>query len=100
MTNETPEIDMRISAVESIEKRERKGQSPIPAHCILFDLRSKAREHNKPSEARAVASTIAGSVEQITPFEVEDVPSDDEGLHGLLEDEPDVESVDGGWVSV
>lgn len=100
MTDKKTKEKMRLAAVKSVKDREQKGQSPVPGHCICFDLRAEAREHGKPSRSRAVVTATVGDADDLIPFEVGDVPDTDEELDSLLSDEPGLEHTDQGWMSV
>lgn len=100
MTDKKTKEKMRLAAVNSVRDREEKGQSPVPGHCICFDLRAEARQHENPSRSRAVVTATVGEADDLILFEVEDVPDTDEELDALLSGEPGLEHTDQGWMSV
>ena len=87
------------SAVESIKHRTELGQSPVPSHCITFDLKAEARSNTSPSKARILGTLVTGNEDNLTRFSRSDIPETTEEMKSLLSDDPRVKLVDGGWVT-
>lgn len=98
-SGKTEKVDSQIrnSAVKSVTQRERLGQSPVPTHCILFDVRGEARESPTVTEGDIREALMTGSIDHIRTFELADAPDSEEELERLLSDDVRVRTSDGGW---
>lgn len=97
MIDENAKDHMRLAAINSVNDREERGQSPVPSHCIRFDLRKTARQNESPSNERVVVTATVGDADDLVPFELDDVPGSDDELQDLLSDEPSLKRTGEGW---